>query len=257
MAVVTLDKISKFYQSESPENQRLQVLKDVTLDVQHGEFVAFFGPNGCGKTTLLNVIAGLIPVDSGYVRIDDQEPGQACFGYIFQDYRQTLLPWKRACDNIAYPLYLQGMPRKQRRESVRRMLADLSISIPLDLWPSQLSGGQQQLLAVARALITQPDIMLFDEPFSALDIESRLQMRDTLQDIWRRTCSTIIFVSHEIDEAILLADRLVMLSRKPSQILDVIDIPFPHPRPQSLLEEEEFFAVRRRALRVFREAMRV
>lgn len=255
MARVSILNACKSFPSASENGEAIAVLKDFTLEVADGEFVALFGPNACGKTTLLNAVAGITALASGSIVIDGTAPGEATTGYIFQNYRETILPWARVLDNIAYPLALKGVSKKERTVQVKRLLSDMRIAIPTDLWPSQLSGGQQQLLVIARAMISKPDLMLFDEPFSALDVQTRIQMRDKLQEIWRATSSTILFVSHELDEALLLADRLVMLSKSPTHPLDIIEVPFPRPRAQQLLEEEDFFALRRRALRVFRQAI--
>ena len=231
------------------------MLDHVSLDVDDGEFVVLFGPNACGKTTLLNAIAGLLPLDAGEIRIGERKPGEATIAYIFQDYRDTLLPWYTVLENIAYPLRLAGVGRKERKKRCRDLMAQMEIDLPEQAWPRQLSGGQQQLLAVARALILRPELMLFDEPFSALDIDSRIQMRAKLQDLSRRSGVTILFVSHELDEALLLADRLAILSRRPARVLEVLKVPFPRPRTQAILEENEFFGLRRRALRLFRGAI--
>jgi len=255
MAKVTIKDISKIYPPTSAKGNQTEALEELSLQVSDGEFVAFFGPNACGKTTLLNCVAGVISIDSGSISIDGKKPRDAKIGYIFQNHLETLLPWARVVDNIAYPLYLHGVSRRDRHIRVHKLLETMNISIPLDVWPTQLSGGQQQLVTIARALIYEPDLMLFDEPFSALDIDSRLQMHAKLQDIWNKTKATILFVSHELDEALLLADRVVMLSKGPARILDIIEIPFDRPRNQRLLEEEDFSRIRRRALRIFRKAV--
>lgn len=255
MASVVIELASKSYPASLPDGARTQVLREFSLEIADGEFVVLFGPNACGKTTILNAVAGLTELDSGRIDIDGVEPGEARVGYIFQNYQETILPWKTVLDNVAYPLALKGIREKERNERATRLMTEMKFSIPLHVWPSQLSGGQQQLLVIARALIYEPDLMLFDEPFSALDIQTRIQMRDKLQEIWRKTKATILFISHEIDEALLLADRVVMLSRRPARPLDIIQIPFARPRTQALLEEEDFFALRRRALKDFREAM--
>ena len=255
MARVRIENVCKSFPANFPDGKPTEVLKDFSLEIADGEFVALFGPNACGKTTLLNVVGGVTDVDSGSIAIDGVRPGEAKIGYIFQNYRETILPWARVLDNIVYPLKLKGVAKRQRVGRAKKLLEEMNISIPTDHWPSHLSGGQQQLLVLARALIYEPDLMLFDEPFSALDIQTRIEMRDKLQTVWSQTKATILFVSHEIDEALLLADRVVMLSKRPAQPLDVIEVPFGRPRNQELLEEEGFFALRRRALKVFREAM--
>lgn len=255
MAEVRIEKIRKSYAPVTSDGDRIEALGHISLEIAEGEFVAFFGPNACGKTTLLNCIAGIISADEGTIKIDGRAPHEANIGYIFQDHRETLLPWAKVIDNIAYPLSLRGLSKSRRHNQVYKLLETMNISLPMKALSSQLSGGQQQLVAIARALVYQPDLMLFDEPFSELDVDARLQMRKRIQDIWKKTRATILFVSHEIDEALLLADRVVMLSKRPARVLDIIEVPYKRPRKQQLLEEESFFSIRKRALRIFREAM--
>jgi NitT/TauT family transport system ATP-binding protein len=255
MSSVLLANVTKSFADASPGGQRLPVLDSLSFEVADGAFVAIFGPNASGKSTLLNAIAGLIELDDGSIEIDGVVPGLETIGYIFQDYRETLLPWLTVADNITFPLSLRHIKRQVRDAKAERLLENLRIELPLSRWPWQLSGGQQQLIVVARALISEPHLLLFDEPFNALDLESRLWMRDKLQSIWSLSKTTTIFVSHDLDEAILMADRVVMLSRRPARVLDIIEVPLPRPRSHSLLEEEEFFSIRKRALKVFREAI--
>lgn len=255
MAQVSISNANKVFGSPVESGSAVEVLRDFTLEVSEGEFLVLFGPNACGKTTLLNAIAGLISLDSGSISIGTTQSRTARISYIFQDYRETILPWRRVLDNIAYPLAIAGVNKQERHAIAIRLLKDMRILLPTDQWPGQLSGGQQQLLVITRALISEPELMLFDEPFNALDVEARIQMQHKLQYIWGKTGATIIFVSHDLDEALLLADRVVMLSRRPAQPVEIINVPFPRPRKQSLLEDSGFFEVRRHALKVFREIM--
>ena len=164
----------------------LEVLGGIDLDVDKGEFVSFFGPNGCGKTTFLTVLAGLQPADDGTVAINSAGPEQAHVGFIFQNYRESLYPWLRNLDNVAFPLELQGVGRSERREKARQLLDLLGLNIPLDGYPYQLSGGQQQLLSIARALIFNADVLVMDEPFASLDYSTRFSVRDRVQEIGSR-----------------------------------------------------------------------
>src|ERR1043166_1149324 len=159
MGQVTIEDASKSFPASPPYEGRIGVLKEISLEIADGEFVALFGPNACGKSTLLNAVAGFTNLDSGTITIDGSPPGQATVGYIFQNYRETILPWARVIDNVAYPLSLKGIRKKERLARAKQLLSDLRISIPTDVWPSQLSGGQQQLLVLARALINEPDWM--------------------------------------------------------------------------------------------------
>lgn len=255
MASVSIRNACKSFPNTESSNNMVPVLQEFSLEVTNGEFVALFGPNGCGKSTLLNVIAGLDHLDSGTITVNSVPPGDAQIGYIFQNYRETLLPWKRTVDNITYPLKLKGISHRERNSRALRLLDDLDIALPTRSRPNELSGGQQQLLVIARALISTPGLLLFDEPFSALDFETRIQMRDKIQEIWQKTKATILFVSHELDEALLLADRVVMLSKRPARALDIIEVLESRPRTQQFLEDESFFQLRKRALRVFREEL--
>jgi NitT/TauT family transport system ATP-binding protein len=257
VASVTVQGIRKTYPSNSGEQSSpVEVLADLSLNVADGEFVSFFGPNGCGKTTFLNLVGGLLEPDSGTIEIHPAGSGEARAGFIFQNYRDSLYPWLKNIDNVAFPLELQGIPKKERRLRAARLLEKLGIEIPHFAYPYELSGGQQQLLAIARALIFDVDVVLMDEPFASLDYSTRFYVRDRVHDIWMRTRTTTLFVSHSIDEAIYLADRLVLFSRKPMRILEQIPIVLPRPRRPEMLEEESFFQMQARALHLFNEEMK-
>src|SRR5208337_1551100 len=148
------------------------------LDIPRGELIAVFGPNGCGKSTLINMIAGLVPADSGQILFDGRRLDEIKFGYVFQNYREALFPWMRAFDNIAYPLKVMRVPPAQRRARAAALVAHLGIKLDLGLYPYQMSGGQQQLVSILRALVVEPEILFLDEPFSALDYEMTLFMRE-------------------------------------------------------------------------------
>ena len=185
------------------------------LDIPRGKLISVFGPNGCGKSTLINMIAGLIPVDAGEILFDGKLLDEIKFGYVFQNYREALFPWLRAFDNIAYPLKLMKLPKAERRARVERLVAHLGVKIDLNRYPYELSGGQQQLVSIMRALVVEPEILFLDEPFSALDYEMTLFMREQLQRIFVETGTTTVLVSHDLEEAVYLADRVLLLSRRP------------------------------------------
>ncbi len=236
-------------------DQRLPVLQGINLSVEKGELVTFFGPNACGKTTLLYIIAGLIPFDKGQVEIDQKLPTEAKKAFIFQNYSDSLFPWRRTVDNICFPLEITGVPGRNRREMAKTFIERLGLNLPLMAFPYELSGGQQQLLAILRALIYDPEVLLMDEPFGSLDYQTRISMQLALLDLWQKTAKTIVFVSHEIDEAIFLADRLVLLTRRPARILEILDVNLPRPRTPDMFESAEFFSLRTKALRIFKRAM--
>ena len=178
------------------------------LDIPRGELISVFGPNGCGKSTLINIVAGLIAPEAGQILFDGMLLNEIKFGYVFQNYREALFPWLRAFDNIAYPLKMMQVVPAERRARTEKLVAHLGIKLDLNLYPYQMSGGQQQLVSIMRALIVEPEILFLDEPFSALDYEMTLFMREQLQRIFMETGTTTVLVSHDLEEAVFLADRV-------------------------------------------------
>jgi len=256
MQHIVIRNLSKRYtHSVDGEVHYIDVLDNVNLQVMKGEFVTFFGPNGCGKSTLLNVTAGLLKPDTGSVMIDGKPPEKARIGYIFQNYRDSLFPWKKNIDNIAFPLELQKVSRKERRKRTRDLLSRLEIEIQEDMYPYQSSGGQQQLSAIVRAFIYEPDVLVMDEPFNSLDYQTRFFMQGKLLDICARTSPTVLFVSHELDEAIYLADRIVLLDKRPAKIISILENILPRPRYHAMVETKEFFDLKTKALRLLKEAI--
>ena len=229
-------------------NHQVEIFKNFNLEISKGEFVAIFGPNGCGKTTLLNLIAGVDKADGGEIIFDDRKTKIA---FIFQNYRESLFPWLSVIDNISYPLKLQGVPIEKRREQAKSLCVRFGVTISLESYPYTLSGGQQQLVTILRALITQPDIILLDEPFSSLDYQTNLFMLNKIQEIWRETGITFVFVSHDIDEAIFLSQRLILLSNKPTIIVKEVNNVLPYPRTTHLMGMPEFSRLKHEALDVF------
>lgn len=236
-------------------NHAFTAVHDFNLTVREGEFVSLFGPNGCGKSTLLKVIAGLEPYESGEVSVAGMSPGQAEIGFVFQDFYESLFPWRSALDNIAFPLEARGEGHKKGRIRAREFCEELGIMMPLDSYPYQLSGGQRQMVAIARALIYRPAVLLMDEPFSALDYHTNAGMEDLLLTIWEKLGITILFVSHEIDQAIYLADRVILLSRAPAKVSEDIPITLIRPRHQLLRNSAEFIELQAHALEIFRREM--
>ena len=226
------------------------------LDIPRGELISIFGPNGCGKSTLINIIAGLVPADAGQVLFDGMLITEIKFGYVFQNYREALFPWLRAFDNICYPLKIMKVPLEERRARTEKLVARLGIKLNLDLFPYQMSGGQQQLVSIMRALVVEPEILFLDEPFSALDYEMTLFMREQLQRLFMESDTTMVLVSHDLEEAVYLADRVLLLSRYPARVADFTPVAAPRPRSLSTLSEPEFVRTKAHCLDVFQREVR-
>lgn len=239
--------------SNGKEN-RIHVYEDFNLKIDKGEFLTIFGPNGCGKTTLLKIIAGLILPDKGSVSIGKKSPMKSDIGYIFQNFYDSLFPWRTTLENISFPLEIRGVPRKKAIKKASEFIKEIELT-PLEglkvSYPYQLSGGLQQLVAVARALIYKPNVLLMDEPFGSLDFQTRLFLQDRLLEIQEKTKVTIIFVSHEINEAIYLGKRIILLSKRPAKIKEEIHNNLPSPRSHNIMTTMEFLRLKRKALSVF------
>jgi NitT/TauT family transport system ATP-binding protein len=212
-----------------------QIIGSVSFTVSRGEFVCILGSSGCGKSTLLRVLGGLLPTSGGEVRVAEAPPESSWMhvSYVFQTPR--LVRWRNALGNVRLGLDLRFGSQRARREEHRRRAAEMLELVGLgasqDKRASMLSGGERQRVAIARALAVEPRILLMDEPFSALDVRTRKQMRDELLEIWRRTQRTIVFVTHDIAEAIALGDRIIVLADKPSRVLADVQVDAPRPRP--------------------------
>ncbi len=226
------------------------------LDLPRGEIISIFGPNGCGKSTLINMIAGIQPYEGGEIRFDGRTIAQTRIGYVFQNYRDALFPWMRALDNIAYPLKLAGIGAPERRRRIERLVDKFDIAFDLNRYPYELSGGQQQTVSIMRALVVDPEVLFLDEPFSALDYEMTLVMRDQLQKVLHATRTTTLLVSHDLDEAIYLADQLLLLTRRPTRVAAFLDVPIGRPRHPSTTTDPGFVALKAQALGIFQAAVR-
>jgi NitT/TauT family transport system ATP-binding protein len=226
------------------------------LDIPRGELISVFGPNGCGKSTLINMIAGLVPPDAGEILFDGMKLADIKFGYVFQNYREALFPWLRAFDNIAYPLKLMKIAPPEQKMRTERLVARLGITLDLNLYPYQMSGGQQQLVSIMRALVVDPEILFLDEPFSALDYEMTLFMRETLQKLFLESRTTMVLVSHDLEEAVYLADRVLLLSRHPARVADFPLIGVVRPRTDATLSDPEFVRLKAHCLDVFQREVR-
>ncbi|MFL6800008.1 MAG: ABC transporter ATP-binding protein [Xanthobacteraceae bacterium] len=226
------------------------------LDIPRGKLVSVFGPNGCGKSTLINLIAGLIAPDAGEILFEGKLLRDIKFGYVFQNYREALFPWLRSVDNIEYPLKLMKLPKAAREQRVEHLVSRLGVKIDLHRYPYELSGGQQQLVSIMRALVVDPEILFLDEPFSALDYEMTLFMREQLQRIFVETRTTTVLVSHDLEEAVYLADRILLLSRRPAQVADYVFYDAARPRSDTTLSQADFVQIKAHCLEVFQREVR-
>ena len=193
------------------------------------------------------MISGLTPMDSGEVLYNGKPIGQAKLSYVFQNYRDALFPWMRAISNIQYPLKLLHLDKQTRDRRVEALLAEFDVRIDLQRYPYELSGGQQQTVSILRALVTNPEVLFLDEPFSALDYEMTLFMRDQLQRIFVETGTTTVLVSHDLEEAVYLADRILLLSRRPAAIADYVHYDAARPRTDATLSQDDFVRIKAQA----------
>lgn len=237
MADINLERVSRSF---TLGGRPLPVLQDVSFEVPSRGVVAIVGPNGSGKSTLLRVIAGLLPPESGSITIGNQVVGDADqrVGLVFQEPR--LLPWRRVVDNVALPLELAGVSATKRRDRARQLIETVGVSAFADAYPRQLSGGMRQRTAVARALVRDPEVLLLDEPFSALDALTRERFDSELLELWQRIGATVVVVTHSIPEAVFLADEIVVLSPRPGRVVARVPVLLRRPRTAATYEDPLF-----------------
>ena len=237
---IMLDNIGMTYKTD--DNRDVTALTSVTLDIKKGEFISLLGPSGCGKTTLLRIIADLLTPTQGTITVGGQSPHAARlkqrYGIVFQS--PTLYDWRTVKKNIMLPLEIMHVPKAERSERADKMLELVGLSDFANHYPNQLSGGMQQRVGIARALAIRPEILLMDEPFSALDEFTREKLHIDLLKIWRKTNKTIVFVTHNIQESVFLSDRVCVLSPHPGRLSAVVDITLPRPRTMEMKNTPEF-----------------
>ncbi len=237
---IMLKDIGMIYRTN--DNKDVTALTSVNLDIQKGEFVSLVGPSGCGKTTLLRIIADLITPTSGEIKIAGETPREARlkrrYGIVFQG--AVLYEWRTVLKNIMLPLEIMNVPKDEREERAMKMLELVGLTEFANHYPNQLSGGMQQRVGIARALAIQPEILLMDEPFSALDEFTREKLHVDLLKIWRKTNKTIIFVTHNISESVFLSDKVCVLSPHPGRLSAVVDINLARPRTMEMKTTQEF-----------------
>jgi NitT/TauT family transport system ATP-binding protein len=230
----------------SRQGKRVVALEDFNLTVDDGEFVAIVGPSGCGKTTFLHMLGGFEPVDGGTMRLNGElvsGPGPDR-GMLFQEY--ALYPWRTVIGNILWPLEIQRVPKVDRDKIVERLLLTVGLSQFRNHYPNELSGGMKQRVALARLLALDPQILLMDEPFGALDAQNRELLQEELQQLWNASRKTVLFVTHDIDEAIYLADRVIVFTARPGRIKADIRIELPRPRDIEIKKSHEYGEYRNR-----------
>ncbi|OGG11609.1 hypothetical protein A2Z00_05030, partial [Candidatus Gottesmanbacteria bacterium RBG_13_45_10] len=245
--MLKLNNLKKTYKSQ----RQTKVFENLNMSVNKGEFVAIFGPNGCGKSTLLNLIAGLTQLDEGRIVFDGKKVEKLNIGFVFQDYKSSLFPWLKAGENIAFPFTMKNMQKDKADALVKKIYEKYDCNFNLEAYPYELSGGQQQLVALLRSLIIHPDIFLLDEPFSSLDYQTTLLLLEKLSMIWHEMKITTLFVSHEIDDAIFLAQKIILLSNKPTRIIKTFTVPKSYPRKLSFMGSKQFNSIKSNILTLY------
>jgi NitT/TauT family transport system ATP-binding protein len=226
---------------------------DFNLRVSPGEFVCLLGPSGCGKSTVLNAVAGFVAPTTGRIVVDGSDvtgPGSER-GMVFQQY--SLFPWKTVLENVAFGPRMQGLPKREATRKARAFIDDVGLSAFAESYPAALSGGMQQRVGIARALVNHPCVLLMDEPFGALDAQTRSIMQENLLRVWTRERHTVLFVTHDVDEALFLADRVVVMSTAPGRVLLDLAVDLPRPRPDDVYATASFADAKRQCLRLIRE----
>ncbi len=239
--------------NDAGQREDVAVLRDFDLDIRDGEFLSVLGPSGCGKSTFLSILAGLTDRTGGSIRIDGQplagiNPQQ---GVVFQGY--ALFPWRTVLENIEVGLEIRGVPRAERRRIAQEHLELVGLTGAGARYPHEISGGMKQRVAIARSLAYKPDVLLMDEPFAALDAQTREILQGELLRIWEQYRKTIVFITHSLDEAIFLSDRIAVMTRRPGTVKQILEVPLPRPRLPELRNSEAFVALRQQAWDILKD----
>lgn len=240
-------------EDDKGRRQQISALQDFNLDIREGEFFTILGPSGCGKSTFLNVLAGLAHKTSGSITIDGR-PAEGINlhqGVVFQGY--ALFPWRTVLQNIEMGLEIRKVPKRERKETAKHFLDLVGLSGFAHRYPHELSGGMRQRVAIARALAYSPDLLLMDEPFAALDAQTREILQAELLRIWEAHKKTIVFITHSLDEAIYLSDRIAVMTHRPGRIKSILDVPLARPRPAEIRHSPQFVQLREQAWDVLRD----
>jgi NitT/TauT family transport system ATP-binding protein len=235
---IRVEQLSKLYRSR--DGTEVEALRDVSFTVGRGEFVSIVGQSGCGKSSLLKILAGLLSKTSGVISIEDRELDgpRNDIGLMFQ--KPLLLDWRRVLDNVLLPVEIYRLDRKEYEEKARRLLGTAGLADFLTKYPFELSGGMQQRVALCRALVAEPSLLLMDEPFGALDTLTRQKMGFELLRLWEEWKSTVLFVTHDVDEAVMLSDRVLVMSSRPGTVLGSFTVDLPRPRQIFIKDTAEF-----------------
>ena len=243
MPAIRLDHVSKWF---FKNGRRFTAIDDVSADIPAGAFVTLVGPSGCGKTTIFNMIAGFARTDRGAVVYQGREITAPNIGIGYMTQKDALLPWRSVLANVMLPLYLQRVPENEARERARDMLQRVGLKSFAEHLPRELSGGMQKRAALARTLVFNPATLLMDEPFGNVDIQLKLQLQRELLSLWEASRKTVVFVTHDLEEAIALSDRIIVLSRRPGRIKQIVTVDLPRPRdPVSIRFEPAFQEIHR------------
>ncbi len=229
---------------ETRGREPVEALSRFDLMIGDGEFVCIVGPSGCGKSTFLRIVAGLLRPSSGTLAIRAADPARPTCATVFQEY--SIFPWLTVAGNVRFGLEVLGVPRREADERAGTWLEKVGLHTFRDAYPAALSGGMKQRVALARALVVEPEVLLMDEPFAALDAQLRLVLQEELLAIWQEWRRTVILITHSIDEALVLGDRIVLMSARPGRVKEVIPVPFPRPRSGEVRNSPEFRALERR-----------
>ena len=245
MHTITLDEVEVEFPKPGEPSERVRALQDLTLEIKDQEFVCLLGPSGCGKSTALNLIAGFAQPTGGSVHVDGDPVDRPCpeRGVVFQD--ATVFPWMTVRDNVAFGPSVRGFGTKAEvAEQVDEYLERVGLESFDGHLPNELSGGMRQRVGLARVLINDPPILLMDEPFGALDAQTRITMQELLLELWERDRKTVLFVTHDIDEALILSDRVVVMSARPGRICETIEVNLPRPRSHELITDPAYVELR-------------
>lgn len=236
-AILTVDQVSRHF--DTPDG-RVDAVSDISLSVSRGEFVSIIGPSGCGKSTLFSMIGGLLPASAGAIRIENEtiRGPHPAIGMVFQE--DSTFPWRTVIENVAFPLELQGMPKAERQDKARHFIDLVGLSGFERSYPSQLSGGMRQRVSIARTLVFEPKLLLMDEPFAALDEQTRLLLGDKVSQIQAALNQTVLLITHNIAEAVQLSDRVMIMTYRPGRNKRVLPIDLPRPRTSEMLSSDAF-----------------